>query len=165
MQIHIPNLAWIVAAYVLVLAIVSVYLLCVLWPPSEQLKEEEAPVRIIAWPIPVRRETHILLIVLTMGLIGGCAYDLWILADNVVQLGAAKPSDRAFKEVQAIWYVVRPWTGCLISLIFYGFIRSGLFVANLGSGKDINVYGMAGLAGVAGFWAGETFDKLAALLK
>jgi len=40
-QIHIPNLAWIVAAYLLVLAIVSVYLLCRLWPPSEQLKEEE----------------------------------------------------------------------------------------------------------------------------
>lgn len=165
MQIHIPNLAWIVAAYLLVLAIISLYLLCRLWPPSEQLKEEEAPVRIIAGPVSVRRETHILLIVLIMGLIGGCAYDLWILADNVVQLGAAKPSERAFREVQTIWYVVRPWTGSLISLIFYGFIRSGLFVANLGSGKDINVYGIAGLAGVAGFWAAEAFDKLAALLK
>jgi hypothetical protein len=164
-QTHIPNLAWIVAAYLLTLSIASVYLVCRLWPPSEQIKEEEGPVRIIIRPVSVKRETHILLIVLTMGLVGGCAYDLWTLADNVVQLGSAKPSDRAFKEVQAIWYILRPWTSCLISLIFYGFIRSGLFVANLGSGKDINVYGMAGLAGAAGFWAGETYDKLAALLK
>lgn len=164
MQSHIPILAWILAAYLLALSIVSVFLVCRLWPPSEQLKEE-GPIQIITRPVIVSRETHILLIVLAMGLVGGCAYDLWVLADNVVQLGSAEPSLRAFKETQAVWYVLRPWTSSLISLIFYGFIRSGLFVANIGKGEDINVYGMAGLAGASGFLAGQTYDKLAAFLK
>src|SRR4030081_1979806 len=81
-QAHIPPLAWILAAYLLVLAIISVYLVFRLWPSSEQLKNDAELVRIIASPVSVRRETHILLIVLAMGLVGGCAYDLWNLADN-----------------------------------------------------------------------------------
>jgi hypothetical protein len=62
-----------VAAYLLVLAIVALSLLCRLWPPSEQLKEEEAPVRILVGQVSVRRETHILLIVLTSAFALCCA--------------------------------------------------------------------------------------------
>jgi hypothetical protein len=166
-QVHVPILAWVLAAYLLVLAIVSVYLVCRLWPPSEQLNEDAELIRFIAHPVSVGRETHILLIVLAMGLVGGCAYDLWTLADNVVYLEATQPEykARAFREVQTVWYALRPWTSCFICLIFYGIIRSGLMVANLGNGKDINVYGIAGLAGAADFFAGQTYDKLAAFLK
>ncbi len=165
MQGQVPILAWVLTAYIFVLAGVSVYLVCKLWPPSEQLNEEERPFVIFARPISLPRETHILFIVLLMGLIGGCAYDLWNLANNVIELGSAKPATRAFKNVQAIWYVLRPWTSCLLSFIFYGFVRSGLYVVSVGSGKNINVYGMAGLAGAAGFMANEVYDKLATFIK
>jgi hypothetical protein len=64
------------------------------------------------------------------------------------------------RDTQVVWYIMRPWTSALISLIFYGLLRSWLLVVNLGAAKIINVYGLAGLAGVVGFVANEIFDKL-----
>src|SRR3954454_2919167 len=79
---HIPILAWVLAAYLLLLAIVSVYVVCSLWPNSEKLTAETEQIQIFTCSVPVGRETHILLIVLAMGLVGGCAYELWILRER-----------------------------------------------------------------------------------
>src|SRR3954467_2184203 len=78
----IPILAWVLAAYPLLLAIGSVYVVCSLWPSSEKLTAETEQIRIFTCSVPVGRETHILLIVLAMGLVGGCAYELWILRER-----------------------------------------------------------------------------------
>lgn len=167
-QTHVPALAWVLAAYVLMLAVFATYLVCVLWPSSAQLAEEQELIRLPGREVTITRETRILLLVLAMGLIGGCAYVLWTLADNVVYLGATDPSyhARAFKEVQAVWYVLPPWTSCMITLIFYGLIRSGLFmVAHFSNGKEINVYGIAGLSGAAGFFSGRAYDHLSRLVE
>jgi len=157
-------LAWILATYLLALAFVAAYLSFALWPPAQQLNEGERPIRIFGRSLSIQREAHILLIVLAMGLLGGSAYDLWTLSDNVSYLSYPLEYQRAFRETQAVWYVLRPWTSSFMSVIFYGFIRSGLLVANIGSGKEINVYGIAGIAGVSGFLSGQLYERFSNLL-
>jgi flagellar basal body-associated protein FliL len=159
-------LAVILMIYLLMLSLTSVAAAIFLWPSTGQLEKEASTIDVFGREIVLQRETHILMLVFVMGLIGGCAYDLWRLADNVNELQSSAPKDYSFREAQAVWYIVRPLTGSLLSIISYGLIRSGLFVVTAtAKTEDINVYGIAGLSGVAGFFAGATYDKLEAILK
>ncbi len=147
------------AAYLMSLALFAVALVYVLWPASEQLEREKSPINVFGIKCAVAREQHLLLLVLLMGFIGGCAWALWFFAYNI-----ATP-DRGLKDAQFLWYILRPWTCALMTLIFYGLLRSGLMVVNVGHAKTINVYGLAGLAGAAGFGANTLFDKFSAIFQ
>ena len=145
------------AIYLLAVSLASIVMVFTLWPESAQLTAEHSQVRIFSRIIKVPREKHLLLLVLLMGLIGGCSYALWWFAHRV--------ATGELQERHVVWYVLRPWISCFMTLIFYGLVRSGLFVTNLGNSKNINIYGMAGLAGAAGFLAAQVFEKLEGLLK
>lgn len=145
------------AIYLSGLGLGSVWIVYQLWPESAQLSEAEVPVRILGRITNMPRERHLLSLILLMGLIGGCAYALWWFSHRT--------ATGEIQNAHVMWYLLRPWASCLVGLIFYGLFRSGLFVANLGHSKDINAYGMAGLAGAAGFFANQVLDKIAGLLQ
>lgn len=157
-----PELSYFVAVYLIVLAAIAVALVYMLWPPAEQLTEEKTKVTIFGRDVAVAGEQHLFLMILLMGFIGGAAWAMLHFAFNAAVTG--QRGYTGLRDTQVVWYTMRPWTSALITLIFYGLLRSGLLVVNLGAAKIINVYGLAGLAGVVGFVANEIFDKLTPIL-
>jgi hypothetical protein len=54
------------------------------------------------------------------------------------------------------WYVLRPFIGVVLALIFYFVVRAGF----LTGGGDINPYGVIALAALAGMFSKQATDKL-----
>lgn len=143
------------AAYTLVLLFASLLAVLQVWPGTQHLAESENPVRVFQRKTTLPRERHLLVIVFFMGLLGAATSSVWGLAYRV-QGGNLQASE-------FLAYVVRPWIGCGVTMIFYGLLRGGLFTG-AGASKEINVYGTAGLAGLAGFSATDLAAKLLRIL-
>jgi hypothetical protein len=57
------------------------------------------------------------------------------------------------------WYVLRVFVGSALAVLFYFAIRGGFFSTSSG-GSEINVYGIAALAGLVGLFSKQATDKL-----
>jgi len=57
------------------------------------------------------------------------------------------------------WYVLKPFIGMGLALLFYLVVRGGFLTAATEAGK-INVYGIAALGGMAGMFSKQATDKL-----
>lgn len=56
------------------------------------------------------------------------------------------------------WYILRPFIGSALALIFYFVIRGGLFTST--SSNEINLYGMLAISGLVGMFSKQATDKL-----
>ena len=92
-----------------------------------------------------------------MGLLGASTYSLWDIVAAV--------SSSAIQAEQFLWYLAKPWIGVSIAIISYSLLRGGLLITGLAGSKEINVYGMAGVIGMAGFFSKEIADKLYAIVR
>lgn len=59
------------------------------------------------------------------------------------------------------WYLMRPFAGSSLALIFYFVLRGGLFTGNASS--EINIYGVMALSGLVGMFSKQATDKLSEL--
>lgn len=57
------------------------------------------------------------------------------------------------------WYILKPFIGMALAVVFYLVIRGGFLSAGAEAGK-LNVYGIAALAGLAGMFSKQATDKL-----
>ncbi|NJL28327.1 MAG: hypothetical protein HC897_10775 [Thermoanaerobaculia bacterium] len=57
------------------------------------------------------------------------------------------------------WYILRPFIGSALALIFYFVVRAG-FVQNGSGPENLNLFGIAGLAGLTGMFSKQATDKL-----
>ena len=64
----------------------------------------------------------------------------------------------------AWWYVLRISIGVALALLFYFAVRGGFFSADASS-DDVNPYGVAALAGLAGLFSKQATDKLRELFE
>jgi hypothetical protein len=57
------------------------------------------------------------------------------------------------------WYLLRPFIGIALALVFYFAIRAGLFNAS-SSPNDLNLYGILTIAGLTGMFSKQATNKL-----
>ena len=64
-----------------------------------------------------------------------------------------------FSKRWILWYVLRPFIGVPLALLFYFVLRGGFFSVSAGS-EAVNPYGVAALSGLAGMFSKQAMEKL-----
>jgi hypothetical protein len=103
-------------------------------------------------PWSIGLEVRLLLLVLFTGAFGSCVYALKSFADY-------RGEDKLYSE-WSTYYVIQPFTGAGIAAILYLTIRGG-FLGGGGAGLEAaNLFGICGVAGLAGAFSDTAFIKL-----
>jgi hypothetical protein len=95
--------------------------------------------------------TALLVLVVIAGALGSMIHLATSFADFI--------GNRDFKPSWTPWYLVRPVVGAALALLLYFAVRGGFFSASSQS-ADVNPYGIAALAGLAGLFSKQATDKL-----
>jgi magnesium-transporting ATPase (P-type) len=133
-----------------VLTLFLAYFLVAMWPESGIATN--ATVRLFGgWHISPSAEQQLLLVVLAAGALGACIH---ATTSFVHFLGK-----RSFKRSWTWWYLLRPFIGMSLAAVIYFVLRGGLFTTGAGPG-DVNNYGVAAIAGLAGMFSRQAIDKL-----
>lgn len=102
-------------------------------------------------------ETRLLLLVLLAGAIGSYVHAASSLVDYL--------GNRTFISSWVWWYLLRPFIGMMLALVFYFVFRGGFITAGFNQGGDaaasfINPFGIAAVAGLVGMFSKVAADKL-----
>lgn len=100
---------------------------------------------------PIGDDARLLLIVLATGALGSCVHAATSFASYV--------GNRRLVLSWAWWYLLRPFIGGALALIFYFVLRGGL-LATAASASDMSPFGIAAMAGLAGMFSKQATDKL-----
>lgn len=143
--------------YLVILNVLLVYLLLKFWP--ETTPPASDTVGLLPggrWPLNVPPSRRYLLIVALAGALGSYVH----LATSF----AVYAGNRQLKASWVWWYVLRPFIGTGLAIILYFVVRGGLLAGN-GSEEDLNLYGIAAIAGMAGMFSKQATDKLEEVFK
>jgi hypothetical protein len=146
--------AIVAVVYSVVILSFGTYSLVKIWPSnSTQLAANTTvTIQVIGPSFSVGPETLLMLVMITVGALGACVFSLFAVAHH---LGAQKDFDASWLT----WYLVRPYVGSGLSLIFYFLIRGG--VLSLGSSlQNLDLVVVAGLAGLVGMFSEQALHKL-----
>ncbi len=102
-------------------------------------------------------ETRLILLVLLAGAIGSYVHATSSFVDYL--------GNRTFISSWGWWYLLRPFIGMMLALLFYFVFRGGFVTAGTNQGGDaaasfINPFGVAALAGLVGMFSKAAADKL-----
>lgn len=102
-------------------------------------------------------ETRLLLLVLLAGAIGSYVHAASSFVDYL--------GNRTFISSWVWWYLLRPFIGMMLALLFYFVFRGGFITAGVNQGGDaaasfINPFGIAALAGLVGMFSKVAADKM-----
>lgn len=67
--------------------------------------------------------------------------------------------NESLKESWMWWYVLRPFMGMALALIFYFVLRGGMLSGGA-KAEDISLFGIAAVAGLVGMFSKQATDKL-----
>ena len=96
-------------------------------------------------------EVRLILLVMVVGALGGYIHT----ANSFVAFVGNR-------QIYTSWvwgYILRPFIGVALALIFYFLIRGGLFSAGAGA-ESISPFGIAAMAGLVGMFSQKATDKL-----
>lgn len=128
------------AAYLFFFTILSSTALFLLWPGMSAQ----------GW-LALSDEGRYVAIVIAAGVLGSAVHASTTLADYV--------GNRRVAKSWVLWYISRVFIGGALALIFYITIRAGFF-STAASVGDINLFGVAALAGLVGMFSKGVSDKL-----
>jgi hypothetical protein len=100
----------------------------------------------------ISQEVRLLLLVLLTGALGSCVYGLKSLADYI--------GDKMLHESWFTYYLVQPFKGAGIALIFYVVLRAGFLAGVNADAKAVNPYGISAIAALVGVFSDKAFGKL-----
>lgn len=151
-----PPFSWgilLIGLYQIVLSFLLLGLMFIIWP-ERVAGADKAWVPSIKWGTPpwlIGDDARLILIVMVTGALGSHVHAATSFATYV--------GNRRIRLSWAWWYVLRPFIGMAMALIFYFVVRGGLLstgaVAN-----DISVFGLAATAGLVGMFSKQAADKL-----
>lgn len=157
-------ISWRVAglgAFLVVLGTFLGSLLIALWPVIETMRQAadagsnatttEITISWLGGSFSSSPEGALLLIVIVFGALGAFIHTVTSFADYV--------GNQRFEASWMWWYVLRPFIGTALALVFYVAIRGGFF-AQEAQTIDVNPFGIAALAGLAGLFSKQATDKL-----
>jgi len=115
------------------------------------------PFKIFAWTFQPTLETRLLLLVMLVGAIGSYVHAASSFVDYL--------GNRTLISSWVWWYLLRPFIGMMLALIFYFVFRGGFITGGVNQGGDaaasfINPFGIAALAGLVGMFSKVATDKL-----
>lgn len=134
------------------LALLLVYLLLLLWPSGFSADAGTPICPILARAcFFVTVEVRLLMIVMVAGALGSFIHTATSFGDFV--------GNNKLSSHWMWWYILRPFIGTALAAIFYLMIRGG-FLASGTQAQNINLYGVAALAGMVGMFSKQATDKL-----
>ncbi len=138
--------------YHLVIAIALGYLLLEIWPPDADAGNQSITLFGEAVTFDATADLRLISIVLVVGALGS-----YIQAATSFATYAG--NQKAYTS-WTWWYILRPFIGAALAVIFYFVIRGGLLSAGAGA-SDLNVFGVSAVAGLVGMFSRQATDKLA----
>ena len=141
--------------YMVLMAIILAFIVIALFP--ERITDQGGNVswgttlRFLDLKNPIKPELRLLLIIMAMGALG-----------SYVHMGSSFISyvgNRSFVTSWTWWYILRPFVGMALAVIFYFVIRGGLFTTGA-SANDFSPYGFSAVAGLVGMFSKQATDKL-----
>lgn len=147
--------ALVLGVYLVLLGGLLASLLLAVWSMIEGLTSASPPSDFsFGWlgnSFSLTAEGGLLLLVLVFGALGAYIHTVTSFVDYV--------GNRRLTSSWIWWYFMRPFIGSALALIFYVAIRGGFFAQEAQTG-DINPFGIAALAGLAGLFSKQATDKL-----
>ncbi|MCU1266574.1 MAG: hypothetical protein JWM21_2892 [Acidobacteria bacterium] len=168
--------------YLVVMSITLSYMLYNLWPPqvrkvppaaqtntraaadtdsaSSQQNDTKTAAEEVLPPVILFRgalylhhsvEVRLLLLAMLAGALGSFIHAGTSFADYV--------GNRKLGGNWIWWYLLRPFIGMTLALIFYFVVRGG-FISPSAGGGDMNPFGIAAMAGLVGMFSKQAIDKL-----
>jgi hypothetical protein len=149
-----PRWVKFIAGYHIVIPLLLMYFLCRIWPGSAP--EETGTMETISLfrgliSICVSWEVRLILIVQSTGALGSFVQG----ASSLVRYLGEWKLEQSYRW----WYILRPFIGSALALIFYFSIRGGFLSVNAGA-ESISHFGMAATAGMVGLFSRYAVDKL-----
>ncbi len=96
-------------------------------------------------------ETLVMLVIIIVGAVGACVFSLWSIAKHVAR--------KDFTARWFVWYLLRPFTGAGLALLFYFLVRGGLLT--IGSNlQNLNLIVIAGISALVGMFSEQALQKL-----
>jgi len=144
-----------IGLYMTAMAIFLAYIVYALFP--ERIPDDndklvwKTAIKIFKFEAEIQPETRLLLLVMTMGAFGSYVHAATSFVSYV--------GNRSFVKSWTWWYVLRPFIGVALAVIFYFVIRGGLLSAGAAA-SDISPYGFAAMAGLVGMFSKQATDKL-----
>jgi hypothetical protein len=102
---------------------------------------------------PAPRPCVLILMVLAAGALGGALHGLFSIADYV--------GNRELKESWTLWYILLPWKGALIALVFFLVVRAGFYSPQGSPTQDLLLLGLSALVGLFTPQAMEKLKQIA----
>lgn len=143
-----------VTIYLVLLAVILVYGLVVFWlPPApiEGTAENYSEVTTFFGSFTISNEVRLLLIVAMAGALGSLVHAFRSMFWYV--------GNRDFVRSWILMYILLPFVGLSMSLVFYFVLRGGLF-SSQAPVQATNPFGFAGLAGLVGMFSNQAGLKL-----
>jgi hypothetical protein len=142
---------WIIGIYLLAVSIVVVYTLIAIWPEIIDDGWKQTTTLPFVGNQKLTDDVRLLLIVVLAGAAGSCIGAQTSFATFV--------GNRSLVASWTWWYVLRPFIGMTLALVFYFVIRGGLLSVNSGA-DEMSPYGVAAVAALVGLFSKQATDKL-----
>ena len=147
----------ILGAYLIVMAVTLGIFLYVLWPtiqadPDDASKQVwDTAVPLLGSNLKLSAESRLILLVMLAGALGSYVHTATSFVTYV--------GNRSLKSSWMWWYVLRPFIGMTLAVIFYFVIRGGLLSAGAGA-SEVSLFGITAVAALAGMFSKQATDKL-----
>lgn len=147
-------------AFYIVTALILLYLLFKAWPPQPWPTDEKgtkvldvitffARFPSLKFDVHTSLDERLFFLVIVAGALGSYIHAATSFADYV--------GNRKLARSWIWWYVLRPFVGIALALIFYFVVRAGFLTGGAG---DVSPYGVATLGALAGMFSKQATDKL-----
>jgi hypothetical protein len=156
----------VVGIFLIVLATLLIYSVISLWPtttatdavnnnadgtPEQEDEAVESEASVFGIKFHISDEARLIFLVMLVGALGSYIYVATSFARHI---GAGD-----FDDNWIWWYVIRPFNGMALAVIFYFVIRGGLLFLGSGNG-EVDIYGAVAMAGIVGMFSRQAIDKL-----
>ena len=139
--------------YLIILILLFSYLLISFWPvpkPNEQVWNKTVTLWIVG-SFTIVDEIRLLILVILAAAVGSYIHAATSFATYV--------GNKSFVASWTWWYLLRPFIGMALALVFYFVIRGGLLSVQ-SKATEFNPYGIAAVAGLVGIFL-EAGDRQA----
>jgi hypothetical protein len=114
------------------------------------MQQDHYFMKLIGLKSPIDNEARLILLVLISGALGSSIHTITSFTRYI--------GHNMFYTRWIWWYLMRPFAGGALALVFYFVIRGGLFTGNVST--EINFYGIMAISGLVGMFSKQATDKL-----
>jgi len=138
--------------YFVVMAFILMFFIFVLWPTKIHDGNGNYEFdKVTLLGTEILSENRLILIVMLTGAMGSYVH---AATSFVTYIG-----NRNLIHSWTWWYILRPFIGMALALTFYFVIRGGLLASSTGA-NNVNLFGMAAVAALAGMFSKQATEKL-----